>query len=44
MDKAQEIAPNAFLGPAKIASSIDSFTHYKITHVLSIAMEYPASF
>jgi predicted protein tyrosine phosphatase len=44
MDKAQEIAPNVFLGPAKVASSIDSLTHYKITHVLSIALEYLASF
>lgn len=43
MDKAQEIAPNVFLGPAKVASSIDSLKHYEITHILSIAIEYPAS-
>lgn len=44
MDKAHEIAPNVFIGPVKIATNLEQLKKYGITHIVSIASEYPATF
>ena len=44
MDYATQILPNIYIGTAKFASSIEQVKHRGITHILSIASEYPVKY
>lgn len=44
MDNATQILSNIYLGSARFASSLEQLKHYGITHILSIASEYPIKY
>jgi len=44
MDKAQEIFQQVFLGSVKLAYDLERLNSYKITHIISIAEEFPTKF
>ena len=44
MDDAQEISANVYLGSVKMAYDLEKLLKYKITHILSIAEEFPTKF
>lgn len=44
MDRAQEILPRVYLGSAKLARNLEKLKGVGITHVISIANEFPAYF
>ena len=44
MDEAQEISANVFIGSVKMAYDLEKLLKYKITHILSIAEEFPTKF